>query len=293
MPIPHTDRNAVDINRSDENIVAVTGASSGLGLEIAQALAGQGVHVVLVCRDPARGASARRRIADSSPGATLDLFVADLSSRSEVLRLGAEMRALLPRLDVLVNNAGVVKARREETVDGIEWTLAVNHLAPFLLTQLLLPLLGASRGARVVNVSSDTHRGIALDADDLQSVSSYDPFLAYRRTKLANVLFTYALARRVAEDGIGVFAVAPGMVATEIVREAPPWYRLEWSLRSRPAAEGAVTPVWAARAPELSGKSGLYLRDGVAVDSSPETYDAALQERLWEESLALTSPLTG
>jgi NAD(P)-dependent dehydrogenase (short-subunit alcohol dehydrogenase family) len=293
MPIPHTDPNAVDINRGDENIVAVTGASSGLGLGIAQALAGQGVRVVLVCRDRARGASACQRIAESSPGAALDLFVADLSSRSEVLRLGAEMRALLPRLDVLVNNAGVVKARREETVDGIEWTLAVNHLAPFLLTRLLLPLLGASRGARVVNISSDTHRGIALDADDLQSVSSYDAFLAYRRTKLANVLFTYALARRVAENGIGVFAVAPGMLATEIVREAPPWYQLEWSLMSRPAAEGAVTPVWAARAPELAGKSGLYLRDGAAIDSSPETYDAALQERLWEESLALTSPLTG
>ena len=271
-----------------DSIVAVTGASSGLGFEIASSLALPGVRVVLVCRDAARGASACQRIADSNPGAALDLFVADLSSRVEVRRLGAEMRDRLPRLDVLVNNAGVVKARREETVDGIEWTLAVNHLAPFHLTRLLLPLLGVSRRARIVNVSSDTHRGVALDIGDLQSVSSYDAFLAYRRTKLANVLFSYALARRVAENGISVFAVAPGMLATEIVREAPPWYQLEWSQKSRRAAEGAVTPVWAARAPELSGKSGLYLMDGAVVDSSPETHDVALQERLWEESTALT-----
>ena len=288
----HPDPNAVDLNRGGETIAAVTGASAGLGFEIASALARQGVRVVLVCRDPARGESARHRIAEASPGAALDLFVADLSSRSEVLRLGAEMRAALPRLDVLVNNAGVVKARREETVDGIEWTLAVNHLAPFHLTRLLLPLLGATKGARVVNVSSDAHRGVALDVDDLQAVSSYDAFLAYRRTKLANVLFTYALARRVAGDGIGAFAVAPGMAATDIAREAPPWYQLEWSSRSRPAAEGAVTPAWAAHTRELSGKSGLYLRDGAVVESSPESYDAALQEQLWEKSLALTS-LTG
>jgi NAD(P)-dependent dehydrogenase (short-subunit alcohol dehydrogenase family) len=293
MPVPHNGPGAVDIHRGDETIAAVTGASSGLGLAIAHALATTGVRVALVCRDPARGASAREKISRSSPGAALDLFVADLSSLSEVRRLAAGLRERLPRLDVLVNNAGVVKVRREETVDGIEYTLAVNHLAPFLLTGLLLPLLGASRGARVVNVSSDTHRGVTLDANDLQSVSSYDAFLAYRRPKLANVLFTYALARRVAGDGISAFAVAPGMLATDIVREAPPWYQLEWSVKARPASEGAATPVWAARAPELSGKSGLYLRDGAVVDSSPETRDMALQEWLWEKSLALTSSVRG
>ncbi|MDL2718316.1 MAG: SDR family NAD(P)-dependent oxidoreductase [Acidobacteriota bacterium] len=288
MPVPHTGPGEVDINYGDESIATVTGASSGLGFEIARALAMTGVRVALVCRDSARGASARENIARSSPSATLDLFVADLSSLSAVRRLAAEMRERLTRLDVLVNNAGVVKLRREETVDGLEWTLSVNHLAPFLLTRLLMPLLEASRGSRVVNVSSDAHRGVTLDVDDLQSLKGYDAFLAYQRTKLANVLFTYALSRRVAGNGISVFAVAPGMAATEIVREAPPWYRLEWSLKSRPASEGAATPVWAALAPELSGKSGLYLRDGAVVDSSPESYDVALQERLWVDSMGLT-----
>jgi NAD(P)-dependent dehydrogenase (short-subunit alcohol dehydrogenase family) len=282
------DANPTDAGSGSGSVAAVTGASSGLGLEIARGLAGQGVRVALVCRDAARGESARRHLAETVPGAVLDLFVADLSVRAEVRRLGAEMRARLPRLNVLVNNAGVVKARREETADRIEWTLAVNHLAPFHLTRLLLPLLAASHEARVVNISSDTHRGVTLETDELQSVSSYDAFLAYRRTKLANVLFTYALARRVAGNGIGVFAVAPGMVATEIVREAPPWYRLEWSLKARPAAEGAATAIWAARAPALAGRSGLYLRDGAAVPSSPESNDAALQERLWTASEALT-----
>ena len=272
-----------------EQLAAVTGATSGIGLETARSLARAGVRVALVCRDAARGDSARQEIADSCPGAALDLFVADLSARSEILRLGAEMKARLPRLDVLVNNAGVVRARREETTDGIEWTLAVNHLAPFLLTSLLVPLLEATAGARVVTISSDTHRGVALDLDDLQSRAGYDPFLAYRRSKLANVLFSYALARRFENRGIGVFAVAPGMVATGIVREAPPWYQVEWNLASRPAAEGASTPVWAASAPELAGKTGLYLRDRAAVPSSPESYDVALQEALWEKSLLLTS----
>lgn len=276
-----------------EHLAAVTGATSGIGLEIARSLAREGVRVALVCRDASRGESARREIADSCPEAALDLFVADLSARAEVLRLGAEMRARLPRLDVLVNNAGVVRARREETIDGIEWTLAVNHLAPFLLTNLLVPLLGASAGARVVNISSDTHRGVALDLDDLQSRAGYDPFLAYRRSKLANVLFSYALARRFETQGIGVFAVAPGMVATGIVREAPPWYQVEWNLASRPAAEGALTPVWAARAPELVGKTALYLRDRAAAPSSPESYDVALQEALWEKSRLLTGASTG
>jgi NAD(P)-dependent dehydrogenase (short-subunit alcohol dehydrogenase family) len=272
----------------DERIVLVTGASSGIGLEIARALAAGGARVALVCRDAARGEAARLDIAGACPGAALDLFVADLSARSEVVRLGAEMRARLPRLDVLVNNAGAVKARREETVDGIEWTLAVNHLAPFLLTSLLTPLLEASTGARVVNISSDTHRGVTLDLEDLESRNGYDAFLAYRRTKLANVLFTFALARRLAGDGIGVFAVAPGMVATGIVREAPPWYQVEWSLNARPAGEGAATPVWAASAPELAGKTGLYLRDRASVPSAPESYDLALQEALWEKSVGLT-----
>lgn len=270
-------------------IVVVTGASSGIGLETARGLAQRGARVVLVCRDRARGESSLCAVAKKRTGAAPELFLADLSSRAEVRRLAERLRAALPpRLDVLVNNAGVCRVRREETADGLEWTLAVNHLAPFLLTRLLMPLLEASSGARVVNVSSDTHRGVALDLDDLQSVEGYEAFLAYRRSKLANVLFTYALARRTMEHGIGVFAVAPGMVATGIVREAPPWYQLEWNLRSRSAAEGAATPVWAASASELTGRTGLYLRDCGAVESSQETYDVALQEALWERTVALT-----
>lgn len=274
--------------RAEGRLILVTGASSGIGLEIARTLARLGARVILVCRDRSRAESSLRAVSETRTGAAPELFLADLSSRSEVRCLAERLRAVLPRLDVLVNNAGVCRARREETADGLEWTLSVNHLAPFLLTRLLMPLLEASFGSRVVNVSSDAHRGITLDVDDLQSLKGYDAFLAYQRTKLANVLFTYALARRVAGNGISVFAVAPGMVATEIVRETPPWYQLEWSLKSRPAAEGAATPVWAALAPELSGKSGLYLRDGAVVDSSPESYDVALQERLWEDSMGLT-----
>ena len=264
-------------------VALVTGATSGLGLETARALAGRGAHVVLGARTRERGGMAAGLILAGDPAASLSVAAADLSTRGGVWSLAREVLGAHARLDVLVNNAGAVRVDRHETAEGLEWTFAVNHLAPFLLTRILLPALG-ERG-RVVVVTSDAHRDVSLDLEDLQSRREYDALVAYRRSKLANVLFARALASRV--PGLSVFVVAPGVVATDIVREAPAALRAAWAARARPAADGARSIVEAAAGAALAG-TARYFSEGRETEPSAEARDGNLGDRLWEASAALT-----
>jgi NAD(P)-dependent dehydrogenase (short-subunit alcohol dehydrogenase family) len=271
-------------------ICLVTGATSGVGRAAAIALARMGAHVVIVARDTGRGAAALGDVRTASPTGAGELLLADLSSQAAIRRLAGEVEARLSALHVLVNNAGGIWYHRETTADGLERTVATNHLAYFLLTNLLLDRLRASAPARVVNVSSDAHYGAALDFDDLQGEQRYDGWAAYKRSKLANVLFTSELAARLAGSGVTANALHPGVVNTGISRKGSPLFRLGFSI-ARPfmltPERGADTIVYLASAPEVSGTTGEYFEKRRAKTPSAEARDPRTRQRLWDVSEAL------
>ena len=275
-------------------VCVVTGANSGIGKETALRLAQLGATVVLVCRSQDRGAAALAEIKQRSGNDSVALLVADLSSERQVRRVAAAYRQQFDRLDVLVNNAALARRKRAVTENGVELTLAVNHLAPFLLTNLLLDRLKASAPARVVTVSSAAHKDATINFADLQSEQSYASFGfgAYSQSKLANVLFTYELARRLEGTGVTANCLHPGVVATGIFRDTPLWLRTGLAL-ARPlilgSAQGADTVLYLATAPEVAEVSGRYFEKRKPVQSSPLSYDTEVARRLWEVSEALTT----
>ncbi|GJD96924.1 SDR family oxidoreductase [Methylobacterium iners] len=266
----------------------VTGATSGIGYETALGLARAGGHVGLVGRDPARVAQTARRIRAEVPDAGLDTFVADLSDRADTRRLAEAVRARLARLEVLVNNAGAIFDRREITADGVERTWALDHLGYVLLTLELLDLLKASAPARIVNVASAAHARARIDFGDVQGARSYGAVKAYSQAKLGNVLFTYALARRLEGTGVTVNALHPGVVATGFARDTGGWFGIAWSL-IRPflikPADGAATSLFLATSPEVEGVSGRYFARCRETASSAYSRDPDVQERTWALSL--------
>ncbi len=199
-----------------EKIIMVTGANSGIGKEAVLQLAERGARVVMVCRNRERGEPALAEIKAKSGNDTLELMTADFESQQQIRDLADEYKRTHDRLDVLVNNAGLYLSKRHETEDGIEATWAVNHLAPFLLTNLLLDVIKGSAPARIVTVASDAHRAGTLDFDDLEMKEKYRWIAAYAQSKLANVLFTYELARRLEGSGVTATCMHPGTVATGI-----------------------------------------------------------------------------
>ena len=242
-----------------DKVCLVTGANSGIGRVAALGLAERGATVVLVCRNEERGGPVLEEIRRNGRGSA-ELLVADLASQRQVRAVAAAFLARFDRLDVLINNAGVAGwGTRLVTEDGLERTFAVNHLAPFLLTALLSDRLKASAPARVVTVSSAAHRNYALHFDDLQGERRYSAFGAYSRSKLANILFTYELARRLEGTGVTANCLHPGVVATGIFRNLPRWMRMVFV---RPLAlspeKGADTMLYLAAAPEVAGVSGHY-----------------------------------
>ena len=272
--------------------VLVTGGTGGIGLATASGLAGLGARVGIVGRDPGRTADAADAIRRTAAGARVDTFVADLSSQAEVRRLADEVLASYPRLDVLVNNVGGYWAHRHVTADGLEHTFALNHLAPFLLTELLRGLLVASAPARVVTVSSGAQAMGRIDFDDLQGEHDYNGQRAYNQSKLANVLFTYELARRLEGTGVTANVLHPGVVRTRFGQEdSGRWMRLMLPV-VRPfmksPEQGARTSVHLASAPELAGVSGRYFANSAPRKSSARSYDAQVAARLWEVSAELT-----
>lgn len=274
-------------------VCIVTGANSGIGKETALALAGMGATVVLVCRSEARGTEALKDIKAQTGNDAVSLVVADFSSQQQVRDAAAAILERCDRLDVLVNNAGVTPWERRVTAEnGLELIFAVNHLAPFLLTTLLLGRLKASAPARIVTVSSGAHRRRALDFDDLQNEQRYVPFDVYSQSKLANVYFTYELARRLEGTGVTANCLHPGVVSTALFRHLPPLLGFAVKL-ARPLlltpAQGADTAIYLAAAPEVAEVSGRFFERREAVESSQISYDEEAARRLWDVSEALTA----
>lgn len=274
-------------------VCLVTGATNGIGYETALGLARRGARVAIVGRDPEKTQASAERIRAAVPGAVVDPHVADLSAQAEIRRLAASLRATYPRLDVLVNNAGAIFDRRELTVDGIERTWALDHLGYVLLTLELLDTLKASAAAgakpRIVNVASAAHYRGHIDFSDIEGARRYGAMRAYAQAKLGNVLFTYALARRVKADGITVNALHPGVVKTGFAKNTGGAFGAVWSLM-RPFLiqpdKGAATSLHVATAPELDGVTGRYFSRSRPKTSSAESRDESVQERVWALSLA-------
>jgi NAD(P)-dependent dehydrogenase (short-subunit alcohol dehydrogenase family) len=272
--------------------VLVTGGTGGIGKATAAGLAELGARVGITGRDQDRAAAAAADIHAATGSRAVDIFAADMSAQAGVRRLADQVLDTYPRLDVLVNNVGGFWAHRHVTADGLEHTFALNHLAPFLLTNLLLDRLTASAPARIVTVSSGAHAQGRLDFNDLQGERNYSGQRAYSQSKLANVMFTYQLARRL--EGIGVTATAahPGVVATSfgtedhaaqlgiMIRIARPFMKTP--------SQGALTPIYLASCPEAEGVTGQYFADRKPKTSSKASYDTAAAGRLWQASAALT-----
>lgn len=270
-----------------DKTVLVTGASAGIGLAAAAALARMGAHVLMASRNRERGETAVRSVSQEVPEARLNLLLADLSRPEGVRALADQVLDVADRLDVLVNNAGVYTRRRESTADGFELQFAVNHLAPFLLTHLLRERLEASAPARIVTVSSEAHRRGRIDFDDIQGEVAYSGLGAYTQSKLANLLFNRELARRLAGTGVTANAVHPGVVATRLLFEGFAPLRLLKPFLKTPE-QGARTIVQVASAPALERLTGLYFIDGESARPSARARDDDAARRLWDLSARLT-----
>jgi NAD(P)-dependent dehydrogenase (short-subunit alcohol dehydrogenase family) len=279
-------------NNMTGQVVMVTGATDGIGQAVALILARQGAEIVGVGRNPHKCAYSTEMIKKSTSNQKVNYLLADLSSQQDIHHLAAEFKHKYNRLDVLVNNAGAAFARRQETVDGIEMTFALNHLNYFLLTNLLLEILKASAPSRIVNVSSRLHRQGVMDFDDLQFQHGYSRFKAYRRSKLANVLFTYELARHLQGTGVTVNAADPGLVKTNSGANDGLFTRLAKGLVDAIAAqtpeEGAQTIVYLAGSPNVEGITGKFFRSEQAIPSSDASYDQQDAQQLWQVSAQMT-----
>ncbi len=272
-------------------IVLITGGTSGIGRAAATALAAMEAEVVLSGRSRERGEAALAEIRHASGNDKVSLMIADLAVQAEVRKLADNFRERHDRLDVLVNNAGLIQSKRKETPDGIELTLAVNHLAPFLLTNLLLDLLEKSAPSRVITVSSEARRHAEIDFDDLQSERRYRAFPVYGMTKKANILFTYELAERLEGTGVVANCVHPGGVNTNFGDDnRSPGILLFRAFKPfmRTPEQGADTVIYLASSPEAAEMNGMYLTDREEV-SPAEPRDAMAQKRLWEVSTSLTN----
>ena len=274
-------------------VCMVTGATSGIGQVTAAALAMQGAHVIVVGRNRAKAQQVVGEIRRQTGNDAVWYLLADFSDLQQVRELAAAFSAQYSQLDVLVNNAGTYFNTRHPAPGGVEMTFHVNHLAHFLLTNLLLETLTASAPARIVNVTSRAHEYDNMDFDDLGFERSYFGMKAYARSKLANLLFTYELARRLAGSGVTVNAVHPGGVATDIWRTNFPVLgpAIKWvmSLFALTPEEGADTLIYLASSPDVEGVTGKYFVEREAIASSPLSYDEQVAARLWEVSEQLTA----
>ena len=267
----------------------LTGANTGIGKATALGLAKMGATVVMVCRSLERGEAAMAEIKRGSGNDSVSLLLADLSSRAAIHRLAADFKAKYPNLHVLINNAGIIPKKRTVAEDGLETQFAVNHVAYFLLTNLLLDQLKASAPSRIINVSSQVHNGASIDFDDLQSERSYSPTRVYGWTKLANVLFTYELAHRLEGTRVTVNCLHPGTVATNMLADyMPGGLRFMAKMIGVSSEEGARTSLFLATSPEVEGVSGKYFVNQGAVHSSKASYDKTAARRLWQVSAELT-----
>ena len=279
-----------DLRQMAGRTVLVTGGTGGIGKATAAGLAALGANLAITGRDHERAEDTAREIRAASSG-QVEAFAADMSTLSEVRRLADEVLQRLPRIDVLINNVGGYWNTRHVTADGLERTFALNHLAPFLLTNLLLDRLAHSAPARVVTVASNAHEQGRIDFDDLQGERSYSGARAYSQSKLANVLFTYELARRLSDTSVTAQALHPGLVRTGFGSEDPGLVQRLFVPFVRPfmraPARGAATSIHVASEPALEQVTGRYFAKSRPTNSSPLSRDAAVAARLWQVSADL------
>jgi len=280
----------MDISMKDKTVL-VTGATNGIGLVTARELARIGAQVTIVSRNAEKCAVVAESI-KTGTGNPVEFIAADLSTLAGIMQVAAGFKQRHTQLQILVNNAGGFFFKRVVTTDGFEMTFALNHLNYFLLTNLLLDVLKASAPARVVNVASGTHMDAKLDFDNLQGEKRYNGIRAYGQSKLANILFTYELARRLEDTGVTSNALHPGYVNTGISLNNGLFFRvfvrLSARLFGRKPEEGARTSIYLASSPEVEGVTGKYFADCHPVKSSPLSYDEELAEKLWQVCLELT-----
>jgi NAD(P)-dependent dehydrogenase (short-subunit alcohol dehydrogenase family) len=266
--------------KMQNKMILVTGSTDGIGKQTALELAGMGAEVILHGRSEQRCRAALDEILRATGNERLHFYAADFSSLRQVRELAAAVQRDHGRLDVLVNNAGVYMHERVLTEDGLEMTFAVNHLAHFLLTNLLLPVLKDSPAARIVTVASSAHEKRRVDFDNLQGEKHFDGFKAYLLSKLGNILFTYELAQRLQGSSVTANCLHPGVVDTKM-------QRMSFNLGGVSVAEGASTSVYLASSPEVEGVSGKYFVSKKAAESAPLTYDAEIRESFWRVSKQL------
>jgi NAD(P)-dependent dehydrogenase (short-subunit alcohol dehydrogenase family) len=272
-------------------VMIVTGATNGIGLVTAHELARTGATVVLVGRDHKRIESAFAQIRAELPDSKLDSFVADLSRISEIQLLAQHINQNFQRVDVLINNAGAFFPSRQLSADGIEMTFALNHMAPFVLTNLLLNLMRASAPTRIINVSSAAHQGAVMDFDDFQFANRYSGWKAYAQSKLANLLFTYELADRLQDADITVNALHPGFVKTGFAHGNPSLFTTFFGALQKYFAvspeHGAQTSIHLATSPAVNNITGRYFVNKQPVASSRVSYDYTARRKLWDLSSKL------
>jgi len=274
-------------------VCLITGATSGIGKVAATSLAAQGAEVIITGRNREKTDVTTRQIKSQTGNEAIHYLLADFSNLEQVRELASNFNERFSRLDILINNAGSFFNTRRETQYGVEMTFLVNHLAPFLLTNLLLEIIQASAPARIINVSSDAHSYGSMDFDDLCFRRGYVGMKAYARSKLANILFTYKSVRRLGKSNVAVNALHPGLVATDIWKTnfsfIGPALKRVMGLFALTPEEGADNSIYLATSPEVAGVTGKYFVKREPVESSPLSYDEDVANRLWEISENLTS----
>jgi retinol dehydrogenase 12 len=273
-------------------VCLVTGATGGIGLVTAQALALQGAHVVIVSRNAEKCAQVTTQLKAKTGHADIEYIAGDLSAMNQVREVAEQFLTRHDRLDVLINNAGAVFSSRQVSADGYEMTMALNHLNYFYLTQLLQDALLKSAPARIINVSSDAHKGGSINFDDLMSEKKYNAFGVYAMSKLANVLFTYELARRLEDSGVTANTLHPGFVASNFGRSNGGMWGMLMPLAHMFAIspeKGGETTIYLASSPEVDGVTGKYFAKKQAVKSNAASYDQAVQKRLWDVTQTLVN----
>ena len=268
----------------------ITGATNGIGLVTARELARMGANITIVSRNPEKCAAVTRAIQEET-GHSVEFIAADLSTLAGVMQAASTFKQRHTRLEILVNNAGALFIKRRLTADGYEMTFALNHLDYFLLTNLLLDLIKASAPARIINVSSEAHERGQIEFDNLQGEKHFNGMRAYSQSKLANVLFTYELARRLEGSGVTVNVLHPGFVGTGFARNNGVLYNFGMGVLGkfiRQPAMGARTSIYLASSPEVEGVTGKYFYDCQEIPSSAISHDLGLAEKLWQVSLELT-----
>ena len=271
-----------------DKIVVITGANSGMGKATALALAAKGAHTVLICRNPASGEAAQHEIIQESGNTKVDLLIADLSVQKSIRELAEKINSTYPRIDVLVNNAGLALTNYSETKDGIETTFATNVLSMYQLTVLLIDKLKSAPAARIVNVSSSIHTSGKMSWEDIGFKKNYKLFSSYNQSKLANILLTNEFARRLKGTNITVNSLNPGPVKTGLARDMSTMFKLMAKLFFPSAEKASATAIYLASSPDVNGITGKYFAKCKPIASSADSMNEDIAKRLWNLCAEMT-----